>query len=143
MPVLNPDSYPWSLVSIRAHTPSSSGIYGIFAEQWIYLGQSDDIQAHLLSHFWGLRPCISQHHPLGFTFELVPYSERPQRLEQLRIELQPICNTPNSMLEGAVEALDTTAAPGFSELSQPLSRVMIRRLQRWWSEQRRRRLAPS
>jgi|GEM_PF-6822851 hypothetical protein len=142
MPLLNPDSHPWSLVSIRAHAPAGSGIYAIFAEHWIYVGQGDDIQARLLSHFWGKQPCIRQHRPLGFTFELVPYMERTLRLAQLREELKPLCDPPAGLAERTIEA-SATPEPRFFEPTEPLSRTMLRRLNRWWSEQRRRKLVPS
>ena len=144
MPVLNPDSHPWSLVSIRAHTPRASGVYGIFATHWIYFGHGDDIQARLLGHFRGDRPCIRQHQPLGFTFELVPYAERAQRLAQLHAELRPICNPLAAIPhEGAAEAAAAPPGPISLAPTEPLSVVAARALRRWWGEQRRRKLAPS
>jgi hypothetical protein len=92
VPVLNPDSHPWSLVSIRAHTPNGSGVYGIFGDTWIYVGDGDDIQRCLLGHFMGDIGCIMEHRPRGFTFELVPVAERRQRCAELIAELHPLCN---------------------------------------------------
>lgn len=92
MAVLNPESHPWSRVSIRAHAPNGSGVYAVFSSVWIYVGEGDDIQACLLDHFNGDNPCISDHRPYGFTFEVVPPDERAARTRQLVEELKPVCN---------------------------------------------------
>jgi hypothetical protein len=79
--------------SIELNAPESSGVYGLFSALWIYIGETDNIKTRLLEHFDGddHDPCIAQHQPTGFAFELIPPEGRSRRREQPLKELLPIC----------------------------------------------------
>jgi excinuclease UvrABC nuclease subunit len=85
--------FPWTYASIVANAPHSSGVYAIFnAQRWIYVGESNDIQARLLQHFNGDNACITQNAPTGFQFEVVVAAQRVARQNQLIGALNPACN---------------------------------------------------
>lgn len=79
-------------VSVRANAPAASGIYGISnAREWIYIGETDNIQASLLN---GLQrdSLLQQRGPTGFVFELCAPAGRLARHERLILEYGPVCN---------------------------------------------------
>jgi len=88
---------PWhayNYASIVANAPAQSGVYALFKSgDWIYVGESGEIQARLLQHFNRDNPCITQHAPTGFQFELVAgEAQRKARQNQLILALKPLCN---------------------------------------------------
>ena len=87
-------TFAWNYASIVANAPNASGVYAIFnSTNWIYIGESGDIQARLLQHLNGDNSCIIQSLPTGFQFELVPgQTARVARQNQLILALKPICN---------------------------------------------------
>jgi hypothetical protein len=81
----------FTLGSVRAHAPAASGIYGVSnALEWIYIGESDNIQAALLH----LRAdsALLQRSPTGFVFELCSPAARQARQVRLISEYGPVCN---------------------------------------------------
>lgn len=79
--------------SVRANAPAVSGIYGISnAREWIYIGQSDDIQAALLEHLREAGTSLMERRPTGFVFELCDPAGRPARQGRLILEYKPSCN---------------------------------------------------
>ena len=43
--------YPLTTGAIRTYAPATSGVYGISnAQEWIYIGETDNIQGALLTH---------------------------------------------------------------------------------------------
>ena len=70
---------------------ASSGVYGLCSTIWIYVGEADNIRACLLEHLACDNPSINDYEPFGFAFELVSPPDRPRRLEELLMELQPLC----------------------------------------------------
>ena len=85
--------FAWSADSIRANAPALSGVYAIFnAQEWIYVGESNDIQRRLLEHFNGDNICITTHRPTGFQFELCDAPVRMRRQAELIAQLHPTCN---------------------------------------------------
>lgn len=96
MPVDITKTFNFHLLSILANAPHESGVYAIFnAQQWIYVGESGDLQARLLEHLNGSDTTaisIKSHNPTGFLFELVPAVARLGRQNQLISELRPVCN---------------------------------------------------
>jgi excinuclease UvrABC nuclease subunit len=90
----NSQWFPWNRASILANAPQASGVYAIFnSKNWIYVGESGDIQARLLEHLNGDNLCIIQNLPTGFQFELVAgQAQRVARQNQLIVELKPVCN---------------------------------------------------
>ena len=83
--------YRFERESIVLHAPESSGVYGLCSVIWIYVGEADNIRACLLEHLAGDNPSINNYEPFGFAFELVSPPDRSRRLEELRMELQPLC----------------------------------------------------
>jgi hypothetical protein len=78
--------------SVRAHAPSSSGVYGIFSGvQWIYVGECNDIRQRLLSHISDTEAGIKRYLPTGFSFELQPEVSRGARRDSLSGELDVQC----------------------------------------------------
>jgi hypothetical protein len=71
----------------------ASGVYGLSdASQWIYIGETANIQAMLLQHLQSPQGPLREHVPSGFTFELSPAEHRVERQHQLVTELGPIGN---------------------------------------------------
>src|SRR5689334_8375751 len=80
-------------ISVRANAPVASGIYGISnAQEWIYIGESDNIQASLMHDLQHGDPTLLQRHPTGFVFEVCDAAGRRDRQSQLIVEYAPVCN---------------------------------------------------
>jgi hypothetical protein len=77
---------------VRANAPSVSGIYGISnAREWIFIGETDDIQASLL-HDLQAASALLKRSPTGFVFERCGSAERRGRQDRLILEYEPVCN---------------------------------------------------
>ncbi len=88
MPFPQGNSFALTANSVRAHAPNSSGVYGIFnGSQWIYVGESSDIQRRLLAHLENTEAYLKRFSPTGFTFELQPEASREARRDALILEL--------------------------------------------------------
>lgn len=88
-------SCPRSLTatSIRANAPARSGLYGISnAQEWIYIGETDNIQARLLDHLRETNTQLMKRRPTGFVFEVCGPAGRPARQGRLVLEYEPSCN---------------------------------------------------
>ncbi len=76
--------------AVLREAPPFSGVYGLSnARGWIYVGETDNIQARLLAHLeepgaFGLRGA-----PTGFSFELSSPGERVARQRQIILEFDP------------------------------------------------------
>jgi hypothetical protein len=82
----------FTLVSVRANAPALSGIYGISnAREWIFIGETDNIQASLLHDLRGDSALLRQT-PTGFVFELCNAGDRRARQDRLILEYEPVCN---------------------------------------------------
>jgi len=80
-------------VSVRANAPAASGIYGISnAREWIYVGESDNIQASLLHDLQKAGSALLERFPTGFVFELCSAADRRDRQDRLILEYEPVCN---------------------------------------------------
>lgn len=74
-----------------------SGVYGISnAREWIYIGESDNIQEALLNHLMGSDTSLLQRVPTGFVFEPCESGTRPSRQDRLVFEYEPTCNRRSS-----------------------------------------------
>lgn len=92
MPFPQENCFSLTAASVRAHAPSSSGVYGIFnGIQWIYVGEGIDIQRRLLSHISDTEAGIKRYGPTGFSFELQPEAVRAARRDALSEELGAQC----------------------------------------------------
>jgi hypothetical protein len=79
--------------SIRDYAPALPGIYGISnATEWIYIGESDNIQEALLGHLQELGTPLLTRRPTGFVFEICEWTRRSARQDRLILEYEPTCN---------------------------------------------------
>jgi len=84
--------YPYDAKTIREHVPPTSGVYSLFSHQeCVYVGAGQELQAELTRSLQGANPCISQHTPDEFQFEVVLGDDRYTRREELINELNPAC----------------------------------------------------
>lgn len=80
-------------VSVRANAPAMSGIYGVSnASEWIYIGETDNIQASLLDLLQEIGSALMQEKPTGFVFEICDAAGRTARHDRLVFEYKPVCN---------------------------------------------------
>jgi len=85
-------TYALGYRAVQDHVPNSSGVYTIYtAQQWLYVGQSDDIRQSLFRHLNEPDACINGRKPLSFSFETLPAPERKSRHDVLVTELRPVC----------------------------------------------------
>jgi hypothetical protein len=88
---------PLTNVAIRTYAPSESGVYGISnAREWIYIGETDNIQGALLAHLENLGTSLMKREPTGFVFEICSPVRRPARQDRLVLEYEPSCNRRSS-----------------------------------------------
>jgi hypothetical protein len=93
MPFGNHGNRSFTASSIGNNAPRVSGVYGLAdARQWIYVGETADIQGELLKHLQNPGAFLRKHPPSGFTFELSAAGQRIERQSQLISELEPIGN---------------------------------------------------
>jgi hypothetical protein len=80
-------------VSVRANAPTASGIYGVSnAREWIFVGETDNIQASLLKDLQQGNSALLKRLPTGCVFELCVAAERRARQDRLILEYEPLCN---------------------------------------------------
>jgi hypothetical protein len=79
--------------SIRTNAPTGSGLYGISnAREWIFIGETNNIQAKLLDHLQNPETPLMKMRPTGFVFESCEPAGRPARHNRLVLEYEPACN---------------------------------------------------
>jgi hypothetical protein len=79
--------------SIRTYAPASSGVYGISnGREWLYIGETHDIQDQLLAHLRDVTSLLNARKPTGFVFEVCSAADRLGRQDRLVSEYEPICN---------------------------------------------------
>ena len=79
-------------VSVRANAPTASGIYGISnAREWIFIVESDNIQASLLHDLQKGHSALLKRLPTGFVFERC-VGERRARQDRRILEHEPVFN---------------------------------------------------
>ncbi|HUI40724.1 MAG TPA: hypothetical protein VL523_02030 [Terriglobia bacterium] len=85
--------YPYDAKTIQDHVPPTSGVYSLFSHQMcVYVGTSREMRAELMRCLQGEQnPCVSQHAPDEFLFEVVLGDERNTRRDELIGELNPAC----------------------------------------------------
>jgi predicted GIY-YIG superfamily endonuclease len=83
--------------SVEMYAPMTSGVYGISnAREWIYIGETNNIQDSLLTHLQDLQASIQKREPTGFVFEVCDQAHRSARQNRLVLEYGPTCNRPSS-----------------------------------------------
>lgn len=97
MPFNPPFPRTFSAPSVREHAPMLSGVYGISnSGTWLYIGETDNIQAALLVHLQEPSTTLLKRQPTGFVFELCDQSRRSVRQDRLVQEYEPTCNRQGS-----------------------------------------------
>lgn len=82
--------------AIHTYAPLASGVYGISnAREWIYIGETDNIQGALLDHLQDVHTSLMERRPTGFAFEVCHGPRRSVRQDRLIIEYGPACNRPS------------------------------------------------
>ncbi len=80
-------------ISVQVNAPAASGIYGISnAREWIFIGETDNIQASLLQDLRKGDSALLKRSPTGFVFELCDVADRRARQDRLILEYEPVCN---------------------------------------------------
>lgn len=93
MPFEGSVAHAFTSSSIRAHAPSHPGVYGISnANEWIFIGQTDDIRTALINHLEDTNQSVRNRVPTGFLFELCYEDRQRVRLSRLVAEYSPSCN---------------------------------------------------
>src|SRR5258708_1044930 len=93
MPFENQITLAFTFASVRKNAPALSGVYGLAsAAEWIFVGESNDMQNHLLQHVEESGTLLKGRKPTGFTFELCAPAGRMARQSSLVRELEPVCN---------------------------------------------------
>jgi len=84
---------PFLTMAVRTYAPSTSGVYGISnASEWVYIGETDNIQAALLDHLRQSDTVPMKRLPTGFVFEICDPAVRSSRQDRLVSEYEPFCN---------------------------------------------------
>jgi hypothetical protein len=84
---------PFTARAIETHAPVASGVYGISnAREWIYIGETENIQGALFHHLQDLHASLMKRQPTGFVFEICDGARRPARQDRLVLEYEPVCN---------------------------------------------------
>lgn len=79
--------------SVRNFAPAASGVYGLSnAREWIFIGESDNIQAALFEHLSNLDSEVMRLGPKGFVLETCERTRRLARQERLIAEYRPLYN---------------------------------------------------
>lgn len=103
MPFENHGSRAFTETSILKNAPAASGVYGLSnAREWIYVGESANLQDRLLGHLRGADPALARM-PTGFTYELSRSADRIARQNRLVLELGPVHNRRSDVMRGAEE----------------------------------------
>ena len=93
MPFERSVAHAFRVGSILAHAPSVSGVYGISnAREWIFIGQSDNIQRQLLDHLQEDGTFLKGRLPTGFVYEMCDDGVRAGRVDRLVQEYGPAAN---------------------------------------------------
>lgn len=93
MPFANPFPRTFSVRSVRTHAPVAPGIYGISnAREWIFIGNTDDIQGALLAHIMQQGGVVHSLAPSGFCFEVCDSAGQITRQSRLVTEYNPVAN---------------------------------------------------
>lgn len=85
--------FPFNAQTVQEHVPPTSGIYVLFSHQeCAYIGASQDLKAELGRLAKGENnPCLTEHTPDEFLFEVVLGEDRNDRRAELISELNPAC----------------------------------------------------
>jgi|SRR5581483_1466121 len=92
-PWLNKVGWPFNAPSITANAPARCGVYGLYVgQQWIYFGESNDIQRRLSEHLADTAHAIHRYSNVHFSFETCSAAEKVNRQNELIAAFRPPCN---------------------------------------------------
>jgi hypothetical protein len=78
---------------VRTYAPPAAGVYGISnSREWLYIGETDNIQGALLAHLRDTETPLMKRDPTGFVFEICAGTSRSSRQDRLILEYGPACN---------------------------------------------------
>ena len=80
------------LALVRANASVASGIYGPSNGEWIYIGETDNIQASLLNDRRQGDSALMKRCATGFIFEPRSRAGRLATPDRLILEYEPVCN---------------------------------------------------
>jgi|SRR5688572_21602625 len=84
---------PLTAVAVHAWAPTASGIFGVSnAREWLYIGETDNIQGTLLGLLQTADTSLMKMQPTGFVFEVCEQARRLTRQNRLVFEYEPACN---------------------------------------------------
>ena len=84
---------PFTSNTVHMYAPIASGVYGVSnSREWIYIGETADIQGALLALLQDPSTSLMKYVPTGFVFELCAGGSRPARQGRLVHEYNPRCN---------------------------------------------------
>ena len=93
MPFNRPIPRTFTASSVREYAPILSGVYGISnSGEWIYIGETNNIQEALLKHLQESSTTLLKRQPTGFVFEVCDRMLRSDRQDRLVQEYEPSCN---------------------------------------------------
>lgn len=88
---------PFKAMAVREFAPTLSGVYGLSnAREWVFIGETDNIQDTLLGHLQQSEPGILSQKPTGFVYEICDRAQRSRRHDSLIVEYRPACNQTGS-----------------------------------------------
>lgn len=86
-------SFSYELYSITRNVPPLSGVYAIFSRtDCMFVGESDDICASLLEHYFEADRGLDERELTHFTFELASSETRVERQNDYIRQLAPLCD---------------------------------------------------
>ena len=93
MPFEPPHPRSFTAASVHAFAPSLPGLYGLSnATEWIYIGETDNIKAELLTHLGNADSHSRKWNPTGFVYEVCANGARRERQNRLVKEYEPTLN---------------------------------------------------
>lgn len=82
-----------TLQGIRTYAPQAPGLYGISnAREWIYIGNSGNIQRALLDYIQDPGNALMKEQPQRFVFEVCDEAHWVARHDRLVLEYKPALN---------------------------------------------------
>ena len=93
MPWFGVIKHPFTRRDIELFAPAKPGVYALWnGQQWIYVGEANNLRQRLLEHVGVPGTCLSSHTPTAFGVELHDAQQIAARRDELIAEFRPACN---------------------------------------------------